>query len=951
MIFLLTNFVVVNAEQQETNIVFSNEDFFDFHSVSGALCGRVTEVAQAAPGGCERVLNVQCSDNGSGKFGVRYDLLPQQTVAANNSLMWNVVIRGCGGEKQVALAVLDEENNELLVMDYTVSQNWAQISLPIFSVGSESAFLIKCESLGTVQIASTSLVNYGGEITARDMACMAGVFDLTENTEDLLGEESFALNMQAKAVAVGDSCIFAADTGGEIYALGKTDFAELGRTNLGFEADFLQLDGEYLIAASRWGSVAFLDVSNPEELVAGSAYSAVGYLNGMKAYESTLFLFSHDVGLEAVDITNVSEPVQKGVIGCGSVNDVFILGGSLYLTKNGENKAEVYSASSLEKVAETELCGRGKGIAALTGDAGETYMFVQVCGSPSSAVKKAGAKNPNYGQSFGIEVFKVNSKTIQRVSFVYFNGRMEIDEEREFFGLRLSNHNGRQLLYALSGYGGVYIYDVTDKQMPFRVKHISFEGSYGDALREDGVIPDSNSAPVSAFDIEIGRIYMAVYNKAIAVYENAEEVGAPIYEENFNPTYKERSLIPESAAIADAVNYRTNGESIVAVCEGGGFIFAACAANGIKVFDYDLNLVEHIKSIGDVRDVSFANGTLYAACLSGGLRFFRVESGGIAPVGNAFYIGNSEAAAVRQVEVMPSGDRAVVVNGLKAYAVNVSDISNPYVYMINTGNEDGAICGGLYYEQVCSGFTDGRYIGISNSLPELYWLDFGGETPRIMQTFYNCYEKCYGGMAAYGGFAVSVGEGYAGYTYFKPAQLKTPRYPNIRIIPKTDAYFVSGKAAANENLLAVADIRSGKIILSDITDMNNPICHISFISDYSPYAPLIKNGKVYVPMGSGGLLRFSASSVGYTVVNSSDACSVKALADSGEDSVMIVAEYNGSGALLGIAAAEKMNSFKEGFAAARSVSLKHRELGYYKVFVLGKNAVEPFLPSLKIKTA
>lgn len=627
--------------------------------------------------------------------------------------------------------------------------------------------------------------------------------------------------------------------------------------------------GDAVIFTCRISGVFIVDVSDPDAPVEIAHYDSLEMATGLAVYDKYAFVCNRNYGVEIVDISDLSNPFHIRHIGrSGEVQSCDVVNGILYCGLYNKNQVVMYDVTNLaspKKLGVAQLNGRGDDMAvAKIGD--RTYLFAGT-GHHSVANISTGSSlaNLNYGQGNGLDIFDVTDPTAPvLMSVSKIDGRFN-HSLCDYWGAEVAEHNGRYYAYLVSTYNGAYVFDVTDPVAPVRLAHVAIgvdkSSGYFASLGHTSTIydvifpydPESyKQAPVGALAVSEGELYIA------GVYSDLYICQADWTHDQLQQ--EEAAQIKTTTAYYDnALSDVRPGGQTYAVAGHGQYLYVASGDQGILIYNKSMELVKTIPVTDICYDLYIQNGLLYCAEGRNGLVIYEISDDGLALTQQKHYVSTWDLVTA----VRPSATGKFValhVGALRGEIVDVSRETPLVMVRANTRTQ-------AYHHNV-EITANGRYVVFWGALGNEVWYDFGpNDSYTVPQQLsispFTSRASAYGGYGAYKGNQIILTRDN-GYTYYDPtavtAQQVYDQIDNHKIRPvagygataKTNIY---GRGFVYENLLISCDRIYGRLYITDISDIDNPVLLRSWTGFKGhPDIPTVIDGVLYIPMGYDGIM-------------------------------------------------------------------------------------------------
>lgn len=838
-----------------------------------------------------------------------------EPVAANagDMVLLTLPVRSVGACGKVE--VLADMGGTDLTMTYYVPVQWSNIYVP-FQCDASLKGISVCVEGGTVQFGTVTLENKGSA-TFEELALQSGMWLLEDfdnivlkesqgvkaNNEDFYAQKGITSGRTADLVissdgkyvySIGDGMLTVTDITAEPKVISKGQgFGDVaGTSSLGDTRQICLLPGKgtngadaVIFTARSYGAFIF-DMADPANPVELAHYDALEMATGLAVYGDYAFVCSRFYGVEVVDLSDPAVPKHLCTIlnEGGEVQSCKVVDGILYAGEYNNNCVSIYDVTdplNYKKLGTCALNGRGDGMSVATvGD--KTYLYAGTGHhSVSGLATSTPLSNLSYGQGNGLDIFDVTDPANPKwLSTSKIDGRFyntSCDYWSAEYGYDPST--GKSYAYLVSTFNGMYVFDVTDPKAPVRVAHIALEllpdspnyGAYGltgsrafiynfDTTGENPVKYGAVGA-VACIDGTIciagviSDLYVLDYAKAFDTDTVSEDVAVAV-----SGDYYSFDAFSSMEGYASAT---VEGGQTYAVDTLGDYVYVAAGAKGIMIYDKELTLKGSLQTDDICYDLIIRDGKMYTAEGRCGAAIYTVD--GLTLTETWRY--KSTVGSVTTVRPSATGKFvAVHVGAVTGQIIRVSD-KNTVVSVKATSQ--------MYHHNV-TGLVDGRYMGFWANSSSERWYDFGendqldtpvrvtdsssGYTPRAAMT---------GGITAYGDQALATGSG--GYYLYDPNTITSAEQAALTQIKPVSGYgsatkvSIYGKPTVAGNMLISCDRIYGRIYITDISNINQPVRLAAFGTREgtalvgNPDIAKVNGDNVYIPLGYMGVVKFSLS--------------------------------------------------------------------------------------------
>lgn len=613
-------------------------------------------------------------------------------------------------------------------------------------------------------------------------------------------------------------------------------------------------DVAYLTA--REDGLFVIDISEKTTPKLLSHYDTIEFATGIDIEDEFAFVAQRWFGVEIIDISNPRDLRHVSVVRVGEAQSCVVSDGYLYAGAWEECRVaicDVRNPANPKQVAEVKLNGRGDGLWVEDGILYAAFGHHQ----PGAEMTLEDAR---YGRGNGMEIYDVSNpaepKHLSRVQLDWRYYYSWPDTWRVKLAFPYA--------YLYHTHNGVFIFDVSDPARPkeltqIRVPRYPGENGYRKLSTEDKsgtrpkVLPFDPAevcySPICGLEAVDGYLYFTGLFTDLHVFENRELIRSTAETSPDAETLQASGDLHgfdalKSAGLSGLATFRPGGQ-VYAVAANAKCIYAACGSDGICVLDQNLNLLKRYPSDGFVMDVQLRGNRLFAAQGSEGLVCYQVDGSSLERVGSY-----QSDRAIRQVQVVPNGNFAVVHAGGQGYEIlDISDSSEI------TRVEEVRGWGGLvYYRQLCNGFIDDDVICGTWCAGRTFMSDLSGKEPVALPDPLGLLpDMKRGGYSACGEYALVTRNG--GYSFYKP--LEEGEYdfelPVYRISGGPNFW---GKPTVRGDVLVACDRINGEITVVDISDLKKPKLIKQFEITGNPDLAFIGDAYVLIPAGRQGLIRF-----------------------------------------------------------------------------------------------
>lgn len=800
-------------------------------------------------------------------------------------------------------------------MTYQIPVQWSNVYVPFKSTGSLSGLTVSVDE-GAVEFGTVTLENKG-DATFEQLALNSGLWLLEEYEEIVLpeaaGVKAYNQDFYAQnGITSGRTSDLAISSDGNyVYSIGDgmltvTDITNpaspkvlcklsglgdvAGTSTLGDTRQICLLPGKganggdaVIFTCRSYGAFIF-DMSDPAVPVELAHYDALEMATGLAVYGDYAFICNRYYGVEIVDISDLSQPKHLCTIlnEGGEVQSCRVVDGILYAGEYNNNCVSIYDVTdplNYKKLGVCNLNGRGDGMSVATID-GKTYLYAGTGHhSVSGLATSTPLSNLYYGQGNGLDIFDVTDPTNPVwLSTSKIDGRF-YNASCDFWGAEYAYDaaTGKSYAYLISTYNGAYIFDVTDPKAPIRVAHIALEMLPDSENYSSYSLTSSSRAYIYNFDTSAanlpkmgavgavgckdGVIVIAGVSSDLYVYETDTAFELIVPTENAEVSVTDEYYTFGAFEALEGFGSATiEGGQTYAIDELGGYFYVAAGAKCIQIYDKDLNLLGSAATKDICYDLYIQDGKMYVAEGRSGVAIYDVNGLTLTET----WRWKSNIGSVTTVRPSVTGKFVLVhVGASNGQIIRVAD-SKLLISAKATSQ--------MYHHNVTE-VVAGRYMGFWGNSSSERWYDFGendsfdtpvrvtdsssGYTPRAAMT---------GGLTPYEDQVLASGNG--GYYIYDPNTITADQQKNLTMIKPVDGYGSStkvgiyGKTTISGNYMVSCDRVYGRVYVTDISDINNPVrlaafgVHENTALVGNPDIALIVDNTVYIPLGYMGIVKF-----------------------------------------------------------------------------------------------
>ena len=628
--------------------------------------------------------------------------------------------------------------------------------------------------------------------------------------------------------------------------------------------------GDAVIFTSRISGAFIVDVSDPDNPVETAHYDALEMATGLAVYEDYAFVCNRQYGVEVVDISDIYNPVHLGTVARGGeIQSCKVVDGILYAGAYNYNRVEMYDIRdpfAPVLLSYAKMNGRGDAMTVAT-VGGKTYLYAGTGHHAATDLTNGTLDNLNYGQGNGLEIFDVTDPTNPVLLSVSKTDGRFCHSKCDYWGAEVSIHNGKVYVYLLSTYNGVYVFDATDPAAPVRLAHVTArvdkDSPYyntSNFSHTSSVYPvifqydpqEYKQAPIGSVTVHEGALYMAgVYTDlhicqadwAYSITEDPDPV----------------QIAPTTAYYDYALVTTRPGGQAVAVANHGNYLYVAAGNQGILIYSKDLKTLHKTIPVEDVcYDLYIQDGKLYAAEGRNGAAVYTISADGMTLTETKRYVSSVDLVTT----IRPSATGkfiALHVGSTRGEMVDISGTPN-LVASCSTSTQ-------AYHHNVEIS-ENGRYVVFWGLYGNEQWYDFGANDgnsvpKRLSVSPFRSMAAMAGGYTAYKGNTVIMTRSN-GYVYYDPTALTAAQIldlANNHLIKAVTGYgsttktSIYGRGFVYENLLITCDRIYGRMYITDISDIDNPVLLKSWTGiKGNPDIANVVDKTLYVPMGYEGIM-------------------------------------------------------------------------------------------------
>ena len=721
---------------------------------------------------------------------------------------------------------------------YYIPTQWSRISI---CSDSEMALAgLKLATEGKLLLRSFTLENCG-KATADSLLPRLGQFLLEEHERVELPEQG----------AGAGRCKDLVKTGNMVYSVGNgvftvTDVSDpanpkvlgsvsgLGDTR---QIALCESGTDAMVTARGYGAY-IIDASDPANPRIRTHYNTVEMATGISIEGNFAYISNRQYGVEVVDLTDLDDPRYVRTVMTGEVQSARVVDGVLYCGLWGGCRVDMYDMTAPEPVllGSAPLKGRGDGLFVVK-EEGRTLLYAATGHHQTSLANNSPLTNAAFGQANGLDIVDVTDPANPVwLSTTRVDGRF-YSPSFDFWETTVWERDGVRYACLVSSHNGVYIFNVNDPTAPQRVCHItvpipqsSDNYVFYRSDRRTFTFPFDRFkevwSPIGAVVSDDGVLYLAgglsdLHILPLALVQKPLET--PAKELSYTPASSQSAFDPE--------------DQVHAITTDGQTFWAACGSQGVAQLDANLVCSEWVPTEGCCYDVYYQDGVLYAAEGDAGLAAYDPATL------KELWRFASQGHSVKQVRLSPKGRFAVLhMAHNEGWVLRIEDLT--VVHNQSTGAQ-------MYHHYLGNGVIGGRYMCFWGNSADEIWLDFGPEDDRAVPnvcTILTSRTGMVGGVVDYQGKALAVTN--KGLLQYDP--MTTPDLKSLEVMGMS-AY---GKPAISGNLLVTTNRLNGKLVVTDISDIQNPRELWSKQLPGNPETAIVCGNAVYVPLGHAGLVKY-----------------------------------------------------------------------------------------------
>lgn len=806
-------------------------------------------------------------------------------------------------------------------MTYYAPVQWSNLYMPVKCDGALNGITVSVDT-GCVQVGTATVENMGAA-TFEDLALKSGLW-LLEDFDNIVLPESAGVkaNNEAFYTEAGITSGRTADVvlssdGKYIYSIGDgmltvTDVTDpanpvikskltgmgdvAGTSSLGDTRQLCLLPGKgtdggdaVIFTCRSYGAFIF-DMADPANPVELAHYDALEMATGLAVYGDYAFICSRFYGVEVVDLSDPSNPIHLCTIlnEGGEVQSCKVVDGILYAGEYNNNCVSIYDVTdplNYKKLGTCVLNGRGDGMAVATvGD--RTYLYAGTGHHSQTGLANATPlSNLSYGQGNGLDIFDVTDPanpvwlSTSKIDGRFYNTSCDFWSAEYAYDAA----TGRSYAYLVSTFNGLYVFDVTDPAAPVRVGRVALQilpdsdnyGAYGLTNSSRAFIYNFDTTgenptkygAVGSVACADGVLYIGGASTDLYVYEYSKAFAQPALSQDV--TVEVTGDYYTFDAFAGCASATVEGGQTYAVDELDGYIYVAAGAKGIQIYDKDLNSLGSVATDDICYDLYIQDGKLYTAEGRAGVAIYTVD--GLTLTETWRHVSNvGQVTAVR-----PS------VTG-KFVALHVGAVTGQIVRVSDSETVVSVKAASQMYHHNVTGLVAGRYMGFWANSSSERWYDFGEndslDTPvRVTgsSSGYAPIAAMTGGITAYGDLALATGNG--GYYLYDPSSITADEQKALTMIKPVNGsgskVGIYGKATIAGNTMISCDRIYGRIYITDISDINNPVLLAAYGTREgtalvgNPDIAKVVGNTVYIPLGYMGIVKLTLEHQGHCLCN------------------------------------------------------------------------------------
>ena len=751
-------------------------------------------------------------------------------------------------------------------MKYYAPIQWSRIYMPVACSGSFSKATVTVKT-NSILIGAATAENKGSA-TMEDLKLQSGMWMLDDFQDVVLdgnvGVANTNREIYTQSGATNSNCIdlVISSCGNYIYSIGGgyltiTDVTDPSKPVIRsifnntdqYPNDFGDTrqialipgggkNGDAVIFTGRISGAFIVDVSDPDHPVETAHYDALEMATGIAVYEGYAFIANRQYGVEVVDISDIYNPVHLGTVARGGeVQSCKVVDGILYCGIYDKNKVELYDVTDVLNptlLGTANLDGHGDGLTVATVN-GKTYLYAGTGHHSAISIASGPLSNLNYGQGNGLEIFDVTDPTKPVLMSVSKNDGRFCHSKCDYWGAEVAISNGRVYVYLLNTYNGVHIYDATDPAAPVRLAHVTLRvepdspyyntGSFSHVSSVYPVVfqydPEVyKQAPMGAMTVYEGALYMAGVYTDLHIYET--ELAHPIYDDT-DPV----QVAPTTPYYDNSMVVTRPGGQTVAIANYGAYMYVAAGVQGILIYSKDLKTLYKTIPVEDVcYDLYIQDGKLYTAEGRCGAAVYTIGADGLTLTEQKRYVSSVDLVTT----IRPSATGKFIALHVSSTTAEIVDISGTPKKVVSCSTATQA------YHHNVEVTENGRYVVFWGLSGNEQWYDFGANdsntTPKQLSgSPFKSRAAMAGGYTGYKGNVV-IQTRSNGYIYYDPTAVTAAQVEDMalnKVIRPVTGYgsttktSISGRGFVYENLLITCDRVYGRMFITDISDLDNPV--------------------------------------------------------------------------------------------------------------------------------
>ena len=857
----------------------------------------------------------------------------------------------------------DLNQNKITGFTYQLAGQWTKICFSFTATGNENSIkMILGGKIQKVYIGKIDVSLYDGEYNDAPGGYFMAESDEWEtveiNKKDGLGVGSCmdvkAIGDYVYAIAGGRLCVFDTSSGSPVLTGQTEKYGDLRQMSV---TD----DEKGIIVTARTNEVLAFDITNPAEPVLASRLDCLEAASGLDVCGKYCYIADRILGVSIFDISDLYNPVMVSSIPTGETQDCKVYNGYLYAGTWGSCAVKVCDVRDIDnpkQVGYISLKGRGDGINIKNG-----YLYAAT-GHMENGVTQ---KDPGYATGNGMEIYDISDPLNPvLLSRVRAEGRMYISSP-DIWRVDIAGN----CAYLSSTYNGIYVYDITNKNLPKRLAHIDVcikkgeEGFVEPSKRAAWAYPyditnHSHGALIDC-DVKDGKMYIANASNDLYVLENKSYIADAVDKndstvfsnENYNKTYYNNDI--DSLGLKNAKLFKDENQ-IWSMVRYGNYTYAAAGSGGIYVIDDDMNLVKKYASHDITNDIAIYENKLYTAENAAGVFVYEIDVNAPENIECVGSYAGIKPVPVVEIALSPDAKYALVQRSNNSALLNVSDIKNITLYKnFNYGM--------VYQNQLTRKCADNRYLTVFANGNKTVVLDFG-ENGSYAAPVIN--ESWTSGVSQTNGvcaddkimFAVNGADIYS----FDPADenlYSAPLSSNTQS-ESLKKFQVSGINGGTPTVVGdyafICQRRSGQISALKLSEDRSSASLVwQKTLKANPLRITSEGRRVYVPCGYGGLLSFEVEGL---ADNYSNLSSLLYSVDGGEKTVVKgfnKTDFGREYEIEVLKSCKKIEIFADAAEKDSSVTIENNgiidlENGQNRLSISVKNGTDTSVYTIKVKT-